>query len=205
VNEYEVEPIRGLPAPLPAGEELLWQGAPRWQSLARRAFQLRGLALYFGVLLLWRIGSAWADGHAWAALALSTLSLTLAALAAVGLLALLAWLVGRTTVYTITSRRIVIRFGIALPLTLNIPLRIVESAAFKAYADGTGDIPLSLTGAERVGYLILWPHVRPRRLAKPQPMLRAVPDAAAVAEILVQALAPTPATSVVSPPHAAAA
>lgn len=168
---------------------MLWQGAPQWHSLARRAFHLRGLTLYFGALLLWRIGSGLTDGQALAALASSVAVLALLALATVGLVVLFGWLTARTTVYTITSRRIVIRFGIALPLTLNIPFRSVESAALKAYPDGSGDIPLTLTCTERVGYLILWPHIRPRRLANPQPMLRTVPDAAAVADLLAQALA----------------
>ncbi|MGA2129178.1 MAG: PH domain-containing protein, partial [Xanthobacteraceae bacterium] len=36
--------------------------------------------------------------------------------------------------------------------------------------------------------LVLWPHVRPWHVARPQPMLRAVPDALRVAETLARAM-----------------
>ena len=54
--------IKGLDEPLPEGERLLWQGAPRWQSLFVHAFHGRKLAIYFGALLLLRAAFAVADG-----------------------------------------------------------------------------------------------------------------------------------------------
>ena len=180
---------RGLPAPLPPGERLLWQGAPRWGALARRAFHVRKLAVYCAALLAWRVAADLSDGQSPASAALGAVWLTPLVLGAVGIPALLAWLFSRTTVYTITSRRVVLRSGVALPMTLNIPFRLVESAALKTYRDGTGDIPLALAGPDRISYLHLWPNMRPWRAARPEPMLRAVPDAARVAEILAQALA----------------
>jgi hypothetical protein len=109
-------------------------------------------------------------------------------MAALAALILLAWLINRSTVYTITNRRVVMRFGVALPMTVNIPFAIVESAALKTRRDGTGDIPLTLTPAQRIAYLHLWPHVRPWQFTRPQPMLRAVPDAARVGAILGDAM-----------------
>ena len=84
----------------------------------------------------------------------SALWLALLALAAVGLLALLAWLTARTTVYTITSRRVVMRFGVALPMT-HQPARSasIDVRGPQAARDGTGDMPLALTGAGRIAYL----------------------------------------------------
>jgi len=38
-----------------------------------------------------------------------------------------------------------------------------------------------------LGYMLLWPHARPWRFARPQPMLRSVPDAQAVAAMLAEA------------------
>jgi hypothetical protein len=128
------------------------------------------------------------DGQSAAAAVAYTLKFTPLALAALALVALLTWLTTRTTVYTITNRRVVMRIGIALPLTVNLPFRIVGSAGLKLHADGTGDIPLSLTGDGRMAYLHLWPHARPWRVSRAEPMLRAVPDAARVAEILGRAL-----------------
>ena len=60
-----------------------------------------------------------------------------------------------------------IQFGVALPMTLNIPFRVIGAAALRAYADGTGDIPVALTGGDRIAYLLLWPHARPWRAARP--------------------------------------
>ena len=179
--------VRGLPGPLPAGEQLLWQGAPCWRTLARRVFHIRKLALYFAVMLGWRIVSAM-DGGIGAALA-STTSFLVLALIAIGLLALLAWLIARTTVYTVTDRRVVMHFGVALPMSVNVPFRTIESAALRAYPDGSGDIPLALAPGERIGYVALWPHARPWRYARTQPMLRGVPDVERAARILARALA----------------
>jgi hypothetical protein len=189
VTEHEHEPIRGLPGFLPAGEELLWQGAPSWKALARRAFHTRKLAAYFGVLLLWRGISAWSANQSVQEAVVAVLWLLPLAIAAVGIMGLLAWLVSRTTVYSITSQRVVLRIGVVLSITFNIPYRVIESAGLRVYADGTGDIPLTMIGADRIAYLNLWPHARPWRIARPEPMLRAIPDAARIGEILSAALA----------------
>lgn len=182
-------PARGLPEHLPAGEALLWQGAPSWRALARRAFHVRGLALYFGLLLAWVPASTLADGGTVAAAAAAAALPASLALGALGILAGIAWLTARTTVYTITSRRVILRIGIALPITVNLPFRAVEAAGLKLHRDGTGDIPLRLSDDGRMAYLHLWPHARPWRVARPEPMLRCIPDAAAAAEILARALA----------------
>jgi len=189
VREHGTEPVRGLPEPLPPGERLLWQGVPWGRALARRALHVRTAALYFGALLTWGAASAIAGGATAAAAARSGLLPALLALCALGLLALYAWLTARTTVYTITSSRVVIRFGIALPVTVNLPFAIVAAAGLRTYADGTGDIPLTLAVPARLAWPVLWPHVRPWRLTRPEPMLRAVPEAARVAQILGRALA----------------
>lgn len=189
MREYEAEPIRGLPELLPPGEELLWQGAPRWGALALRAFHARKVALYFLLLVIWRVADLMADGQSLGAAALAALWLVLLGAAAVGLLVLLAWLMARGTVYSITSQRLVLRFGIAIQMVMNLPFGKIGSVDLKPYQDGTGDICLSLTGKERVSYVVLWPHVRPWRFVLAQPMLRVVPDAARVAEVLGQALA----------------
>jgi len=188
MSEHGMEPTRGLPERLPEGERILWQGAPRWTALARRALHIRKVGLYFAALLALNAASELSGGAPPMEAALSALRLAPIALVAIGLLALYAWLIGRTTVYTITNRRIVMRFGVALPLALNIPFRIIGSAAVKLHADGTGDLPFVLTGDGRMGYLHLWPHAKPWRLKRPEPMLRAVPDAGRVAALLAEVL-----------------
>jgi Bacterial PH domain len=177
--EYDLEPIRGLPGTLPEGEHILWQGAPSWRRLARDAFKTRWIAAYFAALLLW----AAIDGNA------SGFAMTLAVGAAgLALLHMLAWLAARATVYTITNRRVVFRFGIALPKCVNLPMTAIAGAGFKRNTDGTGDIPLALSGAHRLGYIQFWPHARPWKVAAPEPMMRALPDVATVAALLSEAL-----------------
>lgn len=188
MSEFETEPVRGLPERLPDGEVLLWQGQPSWPALARRAFHVRKIALYLGVLLAWRVASGFYDGVSPSGVAASLLFPLPLLLAAVSIPALLAWLYCRTTVFTITNRRLVMRYGVALPWSLNLPYRIVKSAAVHVHRDGTADIPLVLSGTGRISYLHLWPFARPWQINHPQPMLRAIPDGVAVAGILAQAL-----------------
>ncbi len=189
MNEHEIEPIRGLPERLPQGERILWQGAPDWKALALRALHVRTVLIYFALLFAWSVWAATAEGTGIGEALLIAARLVPVALAAAGILTLYAYLAHRTTVYTITNRRVVMRFGVALPLTVNIPFAIVGAAALKEYGDKTGDIPLTLTGTDRVSYFALWPNVRTWWTARPQPMLRAVPQAATVAAILADALA----------------
>ena len=189
MNEHDYEPIPGLPAPLPPGETILWQGSPDWRILARRAMRVRLVAGYF---LSWSYGESAADYRLDMPamdIALSTLRLLALGTIAVALLVLFAWLVGRTTVYTITTRRVVMRFGIALPITIQISFPMIDSAAAHIWSGGAGDIAITLLPGQRIAYLVLWPHARPWKLGKAQPSLRAIPDAGAVAQILGRALA----------------
>jgi hypothetical protein len=188
VSEFAFEPVHGLPENLPPGEALRWQGAPHWRVLAKRAFYVRTVAFYFGLLMLLRFVFMLSSGSGLKEAVLAALWLALLGAFAVGILALLAWLYSRSTVYSITDRRLVIRFGVALPMAVNIPFKIVESAGLRTYPDGSGDIPLVLVAGQSVNYLIMWPNVRPWRFTNAQPMLRAIPEAAKVAEILAEAL-----------------
>ena len=108
--------------------------------------------------------------------------------AALALIALLSYLSARTTLYVVTSRRIVMKIGVALPIFINIPFKQIVSASTCAHGDGTGDIPVRLTSSARIGYFVLWPHARPFHFANPEPSLRSVANVAAVAETLSRAL-----------------
>ncbi|MBC7770029.1 MAG: PH domain-containing protein [Phycisphaerales bacterium] len=188
MSEHDFEPIRGLPGNLPAGERLLWQGAPDWWALAQRAFHLRSVAIYFAILIVWRGVSAAQQGASAEGAVQAALWLIPVALLALGLLAGLAALAARTSVYTITTKRVVLRVGMALPKAINIPFTIIENAALRAYSDKTGDVALTLTPPNKIAYLLLWPHARPIKLARPEPTLRAVANGAEVAAILASAL-----------------
>jgi hypothetical protein len=186
-HEHEIEPQHGLPERLPPDERILWQGSPHWRGLARHAFHVRALAAYFAVLLGWSVASSLADGLGAGPALWSARWLAVAGLLCVGTFLWLAWLTARATVYTITDKRVVMRIGIVLTVTFNLPLRSIAAAGLRPLEQGRGDIPLALAGPDRISYLHLWPHARPWRLAYPEPMLRSVPDAVRVAALLSQA------------------
>jgi hypothetical protein len=201
-HEHEFEAARGLPETLPANEKLLWQGSPDWRLLACRAFHLRKLALYFAVLVLLRAAFVFDDTASVAAALRATLGPLALAAIALGLIGLMAWLSARSTVYTLTDRRVVMRIGIVLTLTFNIPYKRIATAGLHLDSDGCGDLPLTLLPPDRIALLHLWPHARPWRVSRPEPMLRCVPDAAAVARLLTQAW--SEATGLAAEPRAAA-
>ena len=195
MTEYENEPIPGLPAMLPPGEQILWQGSPDWRVLARTAFHTRLITGYFAALAAIALGFA-LSGSGYTGVVMTV------ALGVIGvaLLHLLAWGSARTTIYTLTNRRIVLRVGIAVPKCINLPLNLIGAVDLAARADGTGDVLLTVTGRQRLGYVALWPHARPWKLATPQPMLRAVPDAVDVAALAARTcLAVSPEGRVATP------
>jgi hypothetical protein len=192
--EHDEEAVRGLPRPLPPGETILWQGAPDARVFLRGALHARWVGAYFAALTLYSLAQASLFG--------ASVSF-LAGLGCLGLMALFAWGVAKTSVYTLTNKRIVLRIGVALSACINLPLARTAAADLRPLERGHGDIALTLDGG-RISYVFLWPHARAWRFASPQPMLRAVPEAEKVATLLVaarQALGPItqPATEPAAP------
>jgi hypothetical protein len=178
MSEYDHEPVRGLPGDLPDDEHIIWQSAPDWKQLVIAALHIRLSAAYFAAIVIWAVSR----GDMNTAVAVSVLGAVV-----VALFALFAWGVGRTTVYTLTNKRLVLRIGVALNKCINLPLSEIDSANLKMLADGHGNIVLNLKGMPRLGYIMLWPHARSLRFVRPQPMLRAIPEARNVAAMLFKA------------------
>lgn len=187
-DDFAVEAVPGLPAPLPDGERLLWQGTPEWRALAVRALHVRKVGIYFAVLMVWSGVEAQYLGQGTAAALFAAAGQLGLGLLACGLLAGFAWLIARSTIYSVTTERLVIRFGVALQFTINLPFSVVQAAELRSHKDGTGDIPVRLAPQHNVSYLLLWPHVRPWRVSKPEPMLRNVAEPQRVAAVLAAAL-----------------
>lgn len=179
--EHGWEPEPGLPAPLPAGETQLWQGAPLAARVASEVFHLRAVAAYFAVLLLWKFAADWHDGAEPAAALWATLTVVPLPLLGLALLRGLAEVVARTTLYTLTNKRLVLRIGMVLSVTYNLPLLQIAAADVRRARDGSGDICLRLVEGQRIAFAHLWPHVRPWCFAHPQPSLRCLRDVDAVA------------------------
>lgn len=191
MSEFDFETKSGLPERMPDGERLLWQGSPDWASLTRRVLHGNLAAIYIAVVAVWGAQAAYLAGDGAGAVASSAGRVLLAGALGLGLLALIGRMIVRTTVYSITTERIVMRVGVALPITVTIPLGLVKSADLKLYSDGTGDIPIATMGDTRLGFVPLWPHVRAWRINRPQPTLRCVANAKNVAAQLANVLATT--------------
>ena len=185
-DDFNFEPVRGLPEKLPQGEHILWQGAPDPHALAREALSLRWVAGYFVVLVVWRIVASSADFPLGEAV-LHAVPLVLLGLLGSGIIYLIAWAQARSTIYTLTNKRVAMRIGVALTMTLNLPYVCIGTAQLRPGARGTGTIAFELIGGSRLSYLMTWPHVRPWRFARTQPALRCIPDAAKVAAMFAEA------------------
>lgn len=182
-DDFEQEPVKGLPELPPEGEVILWQGRPDWWALTKESLNLYWVAAYFVFLALWRYTVLSDQVTIAQALSGSTPFLVLGAIVC-GLLMLTAFIQARATVYTITNRRVAMRIGAALTVTLNLPYTQIANATLDLRKGGTGTIALDLLGDTRLSYLVCWPHVRPWAMRRTQPALRCIPDAAKIAAML---------------------
>lgn len=185
-DDFAVEPVKGLPERPPEGEHILWQGRPDAWALTREALNLSWVAGYFVVLALWRFGAVIDTMPAGRAFGAASPFLIMGAVVC-ALLAVVGYIQARATIYTLTNRRVAMRIGAALTVTLNLPYSQIRSAGLDLRRGGTGTIALDLTGDPRLSYLVLWPHVRPWQIRRPQPALRCIPDAERVARLLAEA------------------
>jgi hypothetical protein len=191
MSRFKGKPVGGLPGRLPEGETLLWQGAPEWRGLARYAFRVRIAGAYFAALVAVRVGASLLAGDPFT-LALGTgVTGTVLGVAAVSMFCAFSWLISRSTTYSITTKRVVITYGMALPKSVNLPFSRLEAADVKVCADGTGDVRLRLPQEVRLSYLLLWPHVNAGKNGRAEPVLRALAAPQHVAGILAAAIGGT--------------
>ena len=185
-DDFAAEPINGLPELPPRGEVILWQGRPNWFRLTVESLNLWWVVAYFAVLTAWRFITV-IDVESFERAIIMTLPFVIMTLIVVLLLMLVGFIQARATVYTITNRRVAMRIGAALTVTLNIPYTQIENAAVSVGKAGCGNIALETKGASKFSYLVLWPHIRSWKISKPEPTLRAIPDVQSVAQILAKA------------------
>lgn len=185
-DDFNFEPIRGLPEALPADEHIIWQGAPDVHALAREAFKVRWVASYFAILALWRVGVSSADlplgiaaTHAVPFIVIGTL--------ACAILYGLAYVQSRATVYTLTNKRVAMRIGASLTMTLNLPYVCIDNADLDLRKSGTGTLAFDLQGDTRLSMILTWPHTRPWHTSRTQPALRCIKDAQNVAAMFAEA------------------
>lgn len=185
-DDFEIEPVPGLPERPPEGEHILWQGKPDWWALAQDALSFWWVAGYFAVLMVWRFIAVMDLMPLPQAIA-AALPFAVLGVVTCGILAGFAWIQAHYTLYTVTTSRVAMRIGAALTLTLNIPYKQVGNASLSLRDNGTGTIALETMGETRLGYLTCWPHVRPWRMKRTQPALRCIPEAERVAGMIAEA------------------
>ena len=199
-DDFAVEPVKGLPETPPEGEHILWQGQPNWWALTRASLNLLWVAGYFVLLAVWRFVTLIDQVSLSSAFAASFPFIILGGIVC-ALLLVIGIVQARSTVYTITNRRVAMRIGAALTVTLNLPFSQIARADLNTRRDGTGTITLDLLGDTRLSYLVCWPHVRPWHIRRTQPALRCIPQAQEIAQLLAEAaeahvstpqVAPTP-------------
>lgn len=181
--DFKFEPVLGLPEHLPDGEQVLWQGRPDWWVLAKEALIVRWVIGYFLLLAVWRVATLSDQGPLASVLTSAVPFLACGAVAA-GILMSIAYVLARTTVYTLTNRRVVMRIGAALTITLNVPFKQIRQAELDLRKTGTGTIAFEIDDRTRLSYLVCWPHVRPWAIRQPKPALRCIREARAVGELL---------------------
>ena len=186
-REYELEEQYGLPEKLPSSERIEWQGSPSTWKVAKNIFYIRPVIAYFAFITLYRIFEGVQSELSAKAIVVSGLWMLALSLTCIGLVYCLAYMTATTTVYTITNRRVVMRIGIALTKTFNLPFKAIVSADMHQEKDGYGDIPLKISADTKIAFVHLWPHTRPYVYSHPQPMIRCVKDVKVVSEILTKA------------------
>jgi hypothetical protein len=171
----------GLPDHLPEGERLLWQGKPDWQRLAINAFHVRKVAIYFVALIVGQAVWKLTDGASIVEALHAMPLLAGLGFAACAILTGFAYASARTTHYTLTNKRALMKVGIALPVIINLPLRQIDGVSFAHTGKGCGTICFKTGGNTRLAYLLLWPHAKPWNMSKPQPAFRDIADVEGVA------------------------
>ncbi len=179
--------IRGVPHALPDGEHLLWEGAPAAGLIAKHVFHRAIVLGYFAVVTGWWAISTYGTVTGTDFLAMFGVRLLLAGIV-IGVVEYLARTVARTTVYALTSKRLVLKIGMVLPMTINLPLRLLQDAGVARFRDGSGQIALTLVPGDRLAYIALWPHCKMFKLNQPSPVLRGLSDPDRVGGLLRDAI-----------------
>lgn len=178
----------GLPAPLPKGERVIWRGRPSGLSLAVRAFHIRFVTAYFIIAGAWAAANLSATGAATGDAVGAFIRSLAAGAMVVGLLTGIAYLMAGAAIFTVTNKRVFLRYGAGIRKYVNIPFAHVAGVRIGRYGKGYGDLVFETGDEATPPYLHLWPFVRPLSFRNPQPMLRSLPNVDDAAKALSTAM-----------------
>ncbi len=166
----------------------LWRGRPGYKRVAFDMLHARGIGAYFVGLLALDAYQVWAKRIPLGPAIHNSAPLLLIIGLASGLLMVAAWLIMLTTRYEVTNRRVILKYGMALPATLSLPYSQIVKASVAVNGDHSGDIALTLKEGNHMAYFKLWPLARAWHLSHPEPMLRGVPRAGFIGSLMTRAI-----------------
>mgnify|MGYP001213734411 CR=1 FL=1 len=174
---YKIDkpPPKDVLSIIPEDENVIWHGRPDLRRFSISALGLRYLILYLLVVSLTTFFSNYGN------LSLSIfLQMMFPYVICCCLAAIIMVMIGISqvipTVYVITSKRIIIKSGLALIFMLNVPFDKVANIDKKVFNDGCGDISFKLIGNKRIPFFAGWPSVRPWYFNNPEPTFRCISD-----------------------------
>ena len=186
--EHDIEPVPGLPGRLPDGEFIVWQGQPAFKTVMTRLLRARWIAAYFAIAALWSVAVGINNSEtAWQFVGRISF-IAVAAVILFALMALYARAVAKTSLYTLTNHRVVMRVGIAISASFNLPFAQISGADFRVGSDGSGDVALTLKSGHGLSGSVFFPHQRGGLWRKLSPQMICLADAKAVAEKLATQL-----------------
>jgi hypothetical protein len=184
---------------LPAGERVLWSGAPDQRALARYFLRERWVLGFVAVSFAIGIGDALQHGGGNMVprlVGVSTLSTILAIIAIVSI-RFFSWRIATSSKYVITDKRVYFNIGMVLRADANIPYSSVDGVDLQRRADGSADLMVTLSDAQEIPWLLLFPHMTWRGSRRGRPTFRALKHPQLAADAVVGALRayPQPATA----------
>ncbi len=185
---YKIDksPPKDILSVIPKDEEILWNGRPDLRRFCLSALGLRYIAVYLivitGVIFFNNFGN-----FSLAVFLEKMFPYILSCFIAVILLVVIGASQVMPTVYVITSKRIIIKSGLALIFMLNVPFDKISNIDKQVLKDGCGNISFKLISNKRVPFFASWPSVRPWHFNNPEPTFRCIADVDVVAFKLAKA------------------
>ena len=173
-------PPKDILSVIPKDEEIIWHGRPDLRRFCLTAIGIKYILVYLIVITCSIIYTRYGDFNL-----ITILQVLVPYLLSCCLAIILLVIVGISqvlpTVYVITSKRVIIKSGLALIFMLNVPFDKIASIDKNNYSDGSGNISFKLISNKRVPFFASWPSVRPWYFSNPEPTFRCIADVDVIA------------------------
>lgn len=179
-------PPKDILSVIPKDEVIIWHGRPDLRRFCLTAIGIKYILVYLIIITCSIIYTRYGDFNL-----ITFLQVLVPYLLSCCLAIILLVIVGISqvlpTVYVITSKRVIIKSGLALIFMLNVPFDKIASIDKNHYSDGSGNISFKLISNKRVPFFASWPSVRPWYFSNPEPAFRCIADVDVIALKLSEA------------------